>query len=90
MMTPRDRYMTDTMFKTMVDTMIGVIHRCQMTPSELREAALLASIIYEEQQISHKHCIEETTAHLEVINALQTAWDWACKPRRILGEQNVK
>jgi len=90
MMSPRDKYLTDNTFKMMVDTMVAAIHRCQMTPSELREAALLASIIYEEHQISRKHCIEEIVAHRKVIDGLQSAWDWACKPRRILGEQNVE
>lgn len=52
MMTLRDRYQTDPAFKALVDMMVGHIQTCQYTPSEMREAAILASIIYEEHNIT--------------------------------------
>jgi hypothetical protein len=46
-MIPQERYYRDVEFKTLVDTLETFIHRCQYTPTELREAALLAAIHYE-------------------------------------------
>lgn len=43
----RERYKTDPNFRYLVDTMTKAIIDCQFTPSEMREAALLASINYE-------------------------------------------
>ena len=48
MKTPRERYHNDIIFKGLVDMMVVNINQCNYTPSEMREAALLASIIYEE------------------------------------------
>lgn len=41
------RYLSDPHFKTLVDTMVMAIREAKYTPSELREAAILAAIIYE-------------------------------------------
>jgi hypothetical protein len=53
-MTPRDRYNSDAHFKRLVDTMIQFIVDCQYTPSEMRDASLLASIIYEQRYVHPK------------------------------------
>jgi len=45
----RDRYNIDIHFFTLVNLMVNQIHTCKYTPSEMREAAILASIIYAEQ-----------------------------------------
>jgi len=45
--TPRERYENDNHYRALVDTMEVHIHAAQFTPSEMREAALLASIHYE-------------------------------------------
>ena len=45
---PRERYFNDGVFKAMVDMMTAHMLRCDYTPSEMREAALLASIRYYE------------------------------------------
>lgn len=47
--TPRDRYLNDDMFKRLVDMMVAHLHQAMFTPSEMREAAIMASIIYAEQ-----------------------------------------
>lgn len=47
MLTPEDRYRTDVAFAALVDTMHDYIVRVRFTPSELREAAILAAIRYE-------------------------------------------
>jgi len=50
MKTPREKYLNDNYYRTMVDMMVSYIDKCQFTPSELREMAILASIIYKEYQ----------------------------------------
>ena len=45
----RDRYFNDPMFHNLVDMMQAMIHRADFTPTEMREAAMLAQIIYEER-----------------------------------------
>ncbi len=48
---PQERYLSDPAFKMLVDSMEIEIQRCNYSPSELREAALLAAIHYEQ-----RHC----------------------------------
>lgn len=48
--TPEDRYRHEHAFRYLVDTMEQSIHSCRYTPSELREAAVLAAIHYEQRQ----------------------------------------
>lgn len=47
MMPMRERYEHDPMFRTIVDTLTACIERGQLTPTETREAAMLAQILYE-------------------------------------------
>lgn len=47
MLTPQERYYRDPEFKRLVDVMVSMIHKANFTPTELREAAILAAIIYE-------------------------------------------
>ena len=49
------RYHTDAMFRHLVDSLYAAIHNCQYTPSELREAAILASIMHEERNIRRRY-----------------------------------
>jgi hypothetical protein len=49
--TPEARYRRDPLFKQLVDTIYVAIVECKYTPTEVREAAVLASIIYE-----RRHC----------------------------------
>jgi len=51
MKTPRDKYINDPQYYALVNTMFSHIVACNYTPSEMREAAILASIIYEENRI---------------------------------------
>lgn len=46
-MTADQRYENDNQFRMLVDWMEKFIHDTQFTPSELREAAMLAAIHYE-------------------------------------------
>ena len=51
MMSVRERYVTDPAFHSLVDTMVQHIVNAQYTPSEMREAALFASILYESSHV---------------------------------------
>ena len=46
-MTPDERYIRDPLFRTMVDQMEFFIREAKMTGTEIREAAILAAIHYE-------------------------------------------
>jgi hypothetical protein len=46
MMSPRERYQQDPAFHQLVDMMYYHIELANFTPTELREAALLAAIMY--------------------------------------------
>lgn len=64
----RERYNNDPVFHTMVDTMVAHITTGNFTPSEMREAAIFASIIYEESHIRMMSFIEpEVEEALRVI-----------------------
>lgn len=51
MLSPRDRYQHDHMFRHLVDSLYVAIEAAQYTPTEIREAAMLAQIMYEEQRL---------------------------------------
>ncbi len=82
MKTPREKYMNDVHYHTMVDTMVGLIHQCKYTPSELREMAILASIIYEEQQVREIRVAECAVDH-KLENAFKTFDVWLNSNRGI-------
>ena len=72
--TPRDRYRNDNNFKALVDTMWAHIERCEFTPSEMREAAILASILYQEHNVHRVMLISKEEA--EALNVME---QWAHK-----------
>ena len=51
MKSPREKCMNDPHYNHLVCTLEGFIHDAQFTPSELREACVLASINYEMKHI---------------------------------------
>lgn len=53
--TPVARYQSDPMFGQLVDMMEAHLHRADFTPSDMREAAMLAAINYERRCIRHVH-----------------------------------
>jgi hypothetical protein len=48
------KYLNDPDFKMLVDTMEKLIHDNRYTPSEMREAALMASIVGLEKKLKRK------------------------------------
>ena len=51
MMTVRERYQSDPMFHAIVDMLLQELQRSQFTPTELREAVILAATIHESQTV---------------------------------------
>jgi hypothetical protein len=51
MKTPKEKYMNDPQYHELVSVLESFIERAQFTPSELREAAVLASINYEMRHV---------------------------------------
>lgn len=49
MSSPRERYNTDAHYRQLVDVLVHQMVQCKLTPAEIREAAILASIIYNER-----------------------------------------
>ena len=67
MKSPRDRYMSDPNFHALVNLLESYIHKADFTASELREAAVLASINYEMNTIRPMNMIDP-----EIEKVLQT------------------
>lgn len=71
MKTIRERYESDNTFRMMVDYMVNVIDTNRYTPSEMREAALLASIIYDSMHVrSYKFETGEVETHLRELEKI--------------------
>lgn len=51
--TPREKYEHDPQYHRLVDTMLALISGAQFTPSEIREAAMYAAILYEQKRPFH-------------------------------------
>jgi hypothetical protein len=51
MKTPKEKYMNDPEYNHLVSVLEDLIERARFTPSELREACMLASINYEMRHI---------------------------------------
>ena len=45
----RERYYNDPVFNKLIDHTVKMIEDLQFTPTEIREAAMIAQIIYEEK-----------------------------------------
>lgn len=69
----RDRYQYDPVFRNLVTYMLVLIEEAKTTPTEIREAAMLAQIIYEETHVR---------SHLVVDNVTPTEIDMLDKIRR--------
>lgn len=50
-LTPEERYQRDPHFRALVDTLRAAISGAIYTPTEIREAALLAAIIHERETL---------------------------------------
>lgn len=48
MKTPKEKYQNDPKYYRLVNVLLDQLRRCEFTPSEVREAAMLACVINEE------------------------------------------
>jgi hypothetical protein len=71
MMSPDERYYNDPIFQRLVDSIYMQIREGSFTPTELREAAMLASIRYSERNLSPKMVIPD-----KVSTAMETLEHW--------------
>lgn len=55
MKTPREKYQNDPEYNRLVKMLEGFIHHARFTPSELREACILACINYEMSHVRDYH-----------------------------------
>ena len=69
MKTPRAKYENDPEYHRLVDTLVNSIITMHYTPSEIREAAILACIIYEEQYVKRyvKYIPEDVDKSLKIL-----------------------
>lgn len=71
MRSPAEKYANDNDYRMLVDYMEAIIHKAAFTPSELREAAMLASIHYEQKsprKIMYYTSPPEVEAALKVLD----------------------
>jgi hypothetical protein len=67
MKTPRDKYQNDSEYHHLVRTLEGLIEQARFTPSELREACMLASINYEMRHVREDRIDPEAMRALDVL-----------------------
>ena len=74
MKTLRDKYYHDPQYHALVQNLIRLITDCRYTPSEMREACILASIIYEENR-PHDRYFKNDEKVLSALNTIDTWLD---------------
>ena len=73
---PRERYLNDPRFHALVDMMTAYIRESSFTSYEIRAAAMLASMIYEQQQI---RCLDCPPMPKSVEKSLSILHEWMDK-----------
>lgn len=68
MKTPREKYMNDPEYHRLVEFLESFIEHARFTPSELREAAVLASINYEMRHVREQTIDPRTEAALRILD----------------------
>lgn len=77
MKTPRDKYLNDPEYHQLVCMLESFVERAQFTPSELREAAVLACINYEMRHVREQTIDPRAAEAFRVLDEFTTR-----KPRR--------
>lgn len=77
MKTPREKYMNDPEYHSLVAMLEQFIETARFTPSELREAAVLASINYEMRHVRERVIDPNVTQAFEILDRFATR-----RPRR--------
>jgi hypothetical protein len=68
MMSPRDKYMNDPEYQHLVKMLEDLIEHARFSPSELREACVLASINYEMRHVRDLHIDPRAEDALRVLD----------------------
>ena len=68
MKTPREKYMNDPEYHALVASLEEHIERARFTPSELREACVLACINYEMRHVREKSIDPRTSEALHILD----------------------
>jgi len=76
MKTPKEKYMNDPEYHQLVDMLEQFIERARFTPSELREAAVLACINYEMRHVRNITIDPRTEEAFRILD------DFTSRPRR--------
>jgi uncharacterized protein (UPF0147 family) len=76
-MSPKDKYMNDPEYHQLVRMLESFIHQAKFTPSELREACVLASINYEMTHIRDRQIDPRAAQALDILDEFA-----ARRPRR--------
>ena len=66
MKTPREKYATDPNYRRLVDMLEALIAKAEFTPSEIREACMLACILHE-----HYRRIRPVVISAKAVDALE-------------------
>lgn len=76
MKTPKEKYMNDPEYNHLVNVLEQMIEQARFTPSELREAVILACINYEMRHVRDMHIDPRAEAALKALD------EFASMPRR--------
>ncbi len=87
---PRDRYHNDPLFHLLVDTLLHQIIQCNYTPSELREAAVLACILYAEKYDTSRRVYMIPKEVISWLDERDSGGPWPGKVVRKEPEDDVK
>ena len=68
MKSPKEKYLNDPEYHHLVSTLEQLIERARFTPSELREACILASINYEMRHVRNVQIDPTITKAFEVLD----------------------
>ena len=76
MKSPKEKYINDPEYHHLVDTLEQLIEQARFTPSELREACILASINYEMRHVRDYHIDPKVSHAFDILD------DFISKRRR--------
>lgn len=68
MLSIEERYMNDPVIKNMVDMMEKCIHDLELTPTEIRQCAMLAAVHHEQRNVHQRIYMKKDETTLEWVN----------------------
>jgi argininosuccinate lyase len=86
---PEVRYREDANFHHVVDMLESMIHQAGLTPSEVRDASMLAAIHYELRNVRHMSRRDGTPLTSETREDVHTAYDRIDAVKRWMDENPI-